>query len=469
MNVAFARNALYRTALIARGEPVFRLLHRYEDSQWWDSKRLAAFHEEALEGLLRHAATRTRYYAEAAHRAGLDPARLRAADLPRFPLLTKVELIERAPQLRAPTLPGTTSWKITGGSTGVAVRLRKNRGATAAEQAASWRSYGWYGIRPGDRQARFWGTPLSGRAALRYRAIDFVLNRERLSAFAFRRADLLTYFERLRRRRPSWVYGYVSMLVQFAAYCLDEDLPLADLRVAAVVSTSEVLTPGDRALVAEAFGAPVYNEYGCGEVGPVLYECDRGKLHLMAENIFAELQPAPTPACPEACRLILTDLHNRATPLIRYDIGDHVVPTLPCSCGRGLPAFSAVFGRAYDFVEAQDGTRFHGEFFMYHLEAARDRGVPIRQAQFVQDEPDHVLVRIVPAPGYETSHGRHLSAMLAANSGGRFRVDATTIDEIPRERSGKLRLIHALRNRLVDGSPVPDGMRSPREGAESST
>jgi phenylacetate-CoA ligase len=317
--------------------------------------------------------------------------------------------------------------------------------ATAAEQAASWRSYRWYGIEPGDRQARFWGTPLNGRASVRYRMIDLVLNRERFSAFAFRREHLREYFERLRVNRPTWVYGYVSMLVQFATFCVDEGLPLAELGVSAIVTTSEVLTSPDRAFLSKAFGARVYNEYGCGEVGPILYECEHGKLHLMAENLFVELLPASTSDSPAACRLIVTDLHNRATPLVRYDIGDHVVPASPCACGRGLPAFSEVFGRAYDFVEAIDGTRFHGEFFMYHLEAAREAGVPVRQAQFVQDEPDHLLIRLVPARGYEPNHGRALAARVADNSGRRFRVDAVTAGEIPRERSGKLRLIQALR------------------------
>jgi phenylacetate-CoA ligase len=441
MNEWLARNMFYRTALAVRGEPVFRLLRRYERSQWWDARQLAALQDEALNELLRYAATHTQHYAYAARAAGLEPSRLTAADLPRLPLLTKLDLVDRAAQLRAPSLPGTASWKTTGGSMGVAVRLRKNRRATAAEQAASWRSYGWYGIRPGDRQARFWGTPLTGRASFRYRMIDFVLNRERLSAFAFRRTDLREYFERLRAWRPSWAYGYVSMLVQFAAYCMDEGLPLTDLGLAAVVTTSEALTANDRALLGKAFGAPVYNEYGCGEVGPVMYECNRGRLHLISENLFAELIPAPIPGCDEACRLIVTDLHNHAMPLVRYDIGDYVVPAGPCDCGRGLPAFSDVLGRAYEFVESSDGTRFHGEFFMYHLEAARDAGMPIRQAQFVQDEPNHLLIRIVPARGYEAAHGQALAAALATKSGRRFRVDTITVDEIPRERSGKLRLI----------------------------
>src|SRR5262249_38267143 len=156
-------------------------------------------------------------------------------------------------------------------------------------------------------------------------------NRERFSAFAFRRADLRTYFERLRINRPTWVYGYVSMLVQFAMFCVDEGLPLVELGISAVVTTSEVLTSRDRAFLSEAFGARVYNEYGCGEVGPILYECERGTLHLMAENLVAELLPSPTLDSPSACRLILTDLHNRATPLVRYDIGDHVVPASACA------------------------------------------------------------------------------------------------------------------------------------------
>jgi phenylacetate-CoA ligase len=444
MNPWLARHLVYRPATWLRREPVFRLLRAYEASQWWDAPRLRAEQERSLASILRHAATQTAHYAEIARREGLDPARLDAGDLARFPFLTKLDLVERGDRLQAPLPPFTTSWKTTGGSTGVAVRLRKDRLALATEQAASWRSYGWYGIRPGDRQARFWGTPLTTRARLRFRAIDFVLNRDRFSAFAFRRDDLRRYFDRLAAVRPAWAYGYVSMLVQFASFCLEEKLPLAELGVRAVVTTSEVLTPGDRATLREAFGAPVWNEYGCGEVGAVLYECEKGLLHLMAENLFLELLPDPTPDRPEACRVVVTDLHNRATPLVRYDLGDRVVPAPPCACGRGLPAFAEVFGRAYDFVEAADGTRFHGEFFLYHLEAARDAGVPIRQMQFVQQAPDRLLLRIVPGPGYADADGARLAERLAEHSGGRFSSRVERVDALAREGSGKIRLIRAL-------------------------
>jgi phenylacetate-CoA ligase len=446
VNAWLARNLVYRPATWLRREPVFRLLREYEASQWWAPEQLAAAQERSLLAILRHALTNTAHYAALAREAGIDVAKLAASDLARLPLLTKADLVERGDRMQAPLPSWQTSWKTTGGSTGVAVRLRKDRLATATEQAASWRCYAWYGIRPGDRQARFWGTPQTAKAKLRFAAIDFVLNRDRFSAFAFRRADLGRYFARVRETRPAWAYGYVSMLAQFAQYCLEESLPLAQVGVRAVVTTSEVLAPGDRAVIAKAFGAPVYDEYGCGEVGAVLYECERGTRHLMAENLFVELLPAPTPDQPNAARLVVTDLHNRATPLLRYDIGDRVVPAPACACGRGLPGFAAIFGRAYDFIETADGTRYHGEFFLYVLESARDRGLPVRQAQFVQDAADRIRLRVVAVEGQSArAAAEWMARELRRRSGDRLHVAVEEVPAIEREASGKIRLIRALK------------------------
>ena len=439
-----AKNLVYRTTTLIRGEPVFRILARYEESQWWSPEQLQAHQAEGVTRLLRYAASRTPYYGKIAHDLGIEPKALQAEDLTLFPRLQKQDLVNDTLKLQAPRLPATTSWKTTGGSTGVAVRLRKNRWATAAEQAASWRSYRWYGVQPGQRQARFWGTPLSGRTRLRARAIDWVLNRSRFSAFAFTPADLDRYFGELCQSRPEWAYGYVSMLVQFARHCLDNDLPLADLGLRCVVTTSEVLTEPDRSLIQRAFGAPVFNEYGCGEVGAVLYECPEGSLHAMAENLLLELVPDPTEQEPDARSLLVTDLHNRATPLIRYEIGDRVVPAPPCRCGRALPAFRKIFGRAYDFIETEDGTRYHGEFFMYMLESARDQGAPIFQAQFEQESPRSLRINLVPREGYEPAVGEALSQQIERASEGRLSCQIAVVPELVRENSGKLRLIRSL-------------------------
>ena len=233
------------------------------------------------------------------------------------------------------------------------------------------------------------------------------------------------------------------MLVEFANHCESENLDLAGVGIRAVVTTSEALQDEDRDLISRVFGAPVFNEYGCGEVGAVLYECERGTLHLMAENLFLELVPAPTELQPDAQRILVTDLHNRAMPLIRYDIADRVVPAETCACGRGLPGFKEIFGRAYDFIEASDGARYHGEFFLYHLEQARDEGSPILQAQFVQGDRDEMRIRLVPGPGYKSEHGRRLGDAIAKSSGDRFQFTIDEVGFLERGRSGKIRLIIA--------------------------
>ncbi len=439
-----ARHFVYQPATWLRGEPVFRTLRRYEQTQWWSPEQIEALQETYLDRLLRYATRRSRYYSDLARDSGIDSSRISAQDLIRFPTLSKSDLRDSIDRIQTFRLPGTTSWKTTGGSTGAAVRLKKNRWATATEQAASWRSYGWYGIRPGDMQARFWGVPLDAKTRLRFKSIDFVLNRVRFSAFAFTPEDLAAYYLEIERVRPVWAYGYVSMLSQFAAYCIEEKLPLDEVGIRAVVTTSEVLSDADRERIEQAFGATVYNEYGCGEVGAILYECERGSLHAMSENLVLELEPDPTPEEPQAHRLIVTDLHNLATPLIRYDLQDRVVPAPPCSCGRGLAAFKRVFGRAYDMIEAPDGRRFHGEFFLYILEAGRDRGLAIGQAQFVQVEPDLVEVRVVPLKGYGEEDGRFLSQSIEERTQGQLRAVVVLKDSIEREASGKIRLVKAL-------------------------
>ena len=440
-----ARNFVYRPATWARGEPVFSLLDRYRKSQWWTPERHREHQQQKLGEILRHAAENTAYYRTVTEELGLAPIELDASHLCKFPYLQKRHLVENNAALQAWRFPGTTSWKTTGGSTGVAVRLRKNRWATAAEQAASWRSYGWYGVQPGDRQARFWGTPIRARGRARYRAIDWVLNRSRFSAFAFGPGDLDRYYAQLKTQKTHWAYGYVSMLTEFARHCQSGGLPLQDLKIKAIVTTSEMLTDGDRKLIQDAFQAPVYNEYGCGEVGAILYECNQGTLHAMAENLHFELKPDPTEQEPDAHALIVTDLHNLATPLIRYEIGDRVVPLgCDCPCGRGLPGFRKVFGRAYDFIQTTDGTRYHGEFFLYMIEEARESGVPILQAQFLQKTTQDLEIRLVTQPGYEDHHGAALAERVEEMSSHRLKCEVAVVSHLERERSGKLRLIRSL-------------------------
>ena len=57
----------------------------------------------------------------------------------------------------------------------------------------------------------------------------------------------------------------------------------------------------------------------------------------MAENLIVEIVDDKGAPCAsgEIGRVIVTDLHNFATPLMRYDIGDYAEVAAPCLCGGG--------------------------------------------------------------------------------------------------------------------------------------
>ena len=437
---------VYPAVVSAIGEgSIFRRLRSLEAIQWWTPGALVELQQTRLANLLNFAGAHTRYY-----RAGLarrtPVSASQAFDVLRsLSLLTKADVQTRASELSAWPPPGRVARKTTGGSTGQAVTILKDRSALASERAAMWLGYGWAGIMFGDRCARFWGSQFDGRRRLIGKAGDFAMNRRRFSAFAFDDIDLERYWKECLAFQPAYLYGYVSMLEAFAGFVDRRGYDGRVLGARAIITTSEVLTPPQRELLERVFKARVFVEYGCGEVGPIAYECDKGSLHLMTADLVVEIldNEGRAVAAGESGHIVLTDLNSRAMPLIRYQIGDNGIPGAGCPCGRGFPVLAKIWGRAYDVVQGVDGRKYHGEFFMYMFEDLRKAGHEVRQFQVVQDRPEHLTIRIVAdAVTTETIKPiilRHLAEKLPG-------VDVTLEGccQIERSASGKTQVVRNL-------------------------
>ena len=113
-----------------------------------------------------------------------------------------------------------------------------------------------------------------------------------------------------------------------------------------------------RCVIEEAFGRPVTNRYGCEEVSLIACECEEHRgLHLNADGVYGEVVPDDRPAPgPAAGRLLVTDLTNRAMPLVRYQVGDVVVPTDRRALRPG-PAAHRAGGRPRGGLRADAGRR----------------------------------------------------------------------------------------------------------------
>ncbi len=422
-------------------------------SQHWPRAKVLAHQAERLRALVRHAARSVPAYRSL---AAWDAHPLAdVADVACLPFIHKTDIQARAADFLSRDQLGPLRRKTTGGSTGVPVTIWKTRGSMLHELAATWRGYSWAGVGVADRQARFWGVPFAARDRSQARLVDAVCNRRRLSAFAFGPSDMDRYAADLHRFRPRYFYGYVSMLTSFAEHVRQRGATAwPDLRC--IITTSEVLGEAQRALLAETFGVPVYNEYGCGELGTIAHECERGGLHVNDENLLLEVVDGQQPCEPgNLGELVITELNNYAMPLVRYRTGDYgVIATTPCSCGRTLTLLEKIYGRAYDFVTTRYGRRFHGEFMMYIFEEAMRLDLGIEQFQVEQRGYDDFLIRIVPGGGYDERAREFVRSQVQGRFDPTARVEFAEVASIERERSGKLRLIIGYRGE-PESAPHP--------------
>jgi phenylacetate-CoA ligase len=440
---------------IAKGELVGRYLREYEAFQWLDRERIAAIQLERLRSILGFAGAHVPLYRDAFRAAGFEVGDLRSLeDVGKLPTIEKEDLRDSGDRLIPQDRRRRAARKTTGGSTGQAVTVLKNTEALARERAATWRAYRWAGVGVGDPQARFWGVPLASTDRITARIVDFIANRKRLSAFGIDEEILEDYYRRVQRFRPTYFYGYVSVIAQFARFMKDRGYaPPPSLK--SVITTSEVLDEGNRREIESAIKRRVFNEYGCGEVGSIAHECEEGTLHLMEDNLLVEVVPSESDASG-AGEIVVTDLHNRAMPLIRYRLKDFATPSgAKCGCGRGLAAIARVHGRAYDLIRGNDGRIHHPELVMYVFEDLKRRGLGVRQFQVVQNRSGGLEVYLVSPTGSPEETERLIRHALAARLGESLSITFAYRDAIPRERSGKIRLVKSeMGNARGPGEPT---------------
>lgn len=442
MNRRLAEYLLYWPATLLRGERVGKYLREYQTSEWNTAVELRDSQESALKRLIQHAYERTTYYRKLFDEAGIKPNDInQIRDLAVLPVLTKTALRDCYQSLTATPRARFATKKTTGGSTGQAVTVLKNPNALARERAATWRAYQWAGIHVGSPQARFWGVPLRKQDQIIQILTDFVTNRRRLSAFGITDARMAEYYDALKQFRPTYFYGYVSVLLEFADYLDSRGLSI-DWSLTSVITTAEVLGDDTRTRLENVFGCPVFNEYGCGEVGSIAHECESGSMHVMDENLIVEF--VSNPESPQMTELVVTDLYNFAMPLIRYRIGDFATrESQDCPCGRKLTRIKGIHGRAYDILVDKKGRKHHPELIMYVFEDMKRRNSSVRQFQVIQKSAGTLLVYLVV--DNENSPDRSVEEELAKSIenaiGTQIDIKFEYKHRIPREPSGKLRLV----------------------------
>jgi len=433
----------YYPAVLLKRQHVPRYLGELKESQWYDSRALEQIQLRKLALLLGHAKSNIPYYQKILKNIDTESvSSLR--DLQQIPILTKELLKENFNQLLYPEAKGIVK-KTTGGSTGNPVTIYKTGISDGAANAAYWRGYEWAGVKMCDRQARFWGIPHHKAARRMVRLTDLIVNRMRFSAFSYDETIMEDYYNKINCFQPEYLYGYVSMLEAFGKYLLKNNLKMK-FQPISVIATSEVLTEPHRRLFENAFHCKVFNEYGCGEVGTIAHECERGAMHISAENLIVEIlrdgKPVPEGQTGD---IVVTELNNAAMPLIRYNLKDTgcLNPDF-CSCGRGLPILGKVMGRAYDTICNKEGKAFHGEYFMYIFEELQNMGIRVAAFQVIQKDYENFVIKAVADEKLRNAMEDYIAVRVRNSYGSYAEFKFEYVSEVRREHSGKIRLIKSF-------------------------
>jgi len=434
MNTYLSRRVVYPLISAVRREPVSALADGFERSQWLKADQVEALQLAKLRAILTHAQANFPFYRRHLKDASVDAGALRdVSDLRQLPILEKRDLAALRESL--PPRQGPQDVRMTGGSTGTPALVYADRMANAHSLAARYRCLRWYGVRAGDRQARFWGRP---RDQYRYRerAKDLALNRLRINSTQLDPDRLPRLLRALRRFRPDFAYGYTSLMLMFLDRVEALPAPGPGLRLKLVVATSETSLPSQRQRIGAAFGCPCVSEYGCSETDIISFECPHRGNHVMAENVLVEIiHASDTP--PGLGEVVVTDLNNRAMPLIRYRLGDlAALDGRACPCGRGLPTIENIMGRKLgEYVQTPTGRMVYSSSFAYMFEELVASSIPVRQYKIVQEALDRLRI-IVAAPGLAADKRATIERLVGTEldtlASGSVRCTFEYVDEIPR-------------------------------------
>jgi phenylacetate-CoA ligase len=375
-------------------------------TQWYEPDDIARFQQPQIERMCRHAATTAPGWAKRLRPlfGSGDPDRgaFRFDRWREIPVLTRGDLATNVEAFTANATPeaaGRTRAGATSGSTGTPLAYRASELVDIASLCQSERIYEEHAfdlfapfasirldrdaVYPEGKRSSGWSQSApSGRFGILH--VHTPIERQ---------LDWLEDFG------AAHVHAYPSVLARLADAAMEQG---RELRFERAMTFSEILTAEARRAAEKAFGCKVVDSYGCNETGLIAWQCPAHEnvMHVCAESVLVEVLDEQGELAPrgELGRVVVTSLHNFATPLIRYDIGDLAAIGPACVCGRGLPVLSRIAGRRHNVFVLPDGRRL--------VAHARDLGifdyVPIRQFQFVQHTlRDFELIYVPAADGRE--------------------------------------------------------------------
>lgn len=255
------------------------------------------------------------------------------------------------------------------------------------------------------------------------------------SSFHLSEANLKYYTESLNRYKPHAIDGFFTSMCDVASYIERHNIKL-DFNPIAIFPTSETLTKSGRELLERVFKCKVYDQYASSEGAPFVTECKNQILHMeLSSGVFEHLEE-------HSDEVLITSFTTHGTPLIRYRIGDSMAFDSiqnDCRCNIDAPIVKEIQGRKLDFLYTADGAKINAGNV-----ANLFKSIPnvLIRAQAIQNKINEINLKLeVDKELYEPKYEEILKNEFTHKFGRKTKILIKYVDEIPREKSGKFRMI----------------------------
>ncbi len=409
------------------------------------------YQNKKLRQIIEHAFLHVPYYRQLLTQAGLKPGDIRGvADITRIPLTSKKDLKrevlafyldEDADGSRLKTFKTT-------GSTGVPLILKRSAAEDFLFHLLRMRAIRSYGLRSLDHVVR----TRSGN--LDYRPLSWRL----VQALGLFRQSILNTTDTPQKNaadllalRPHVLAGYNSTLARLARIITADLGTTLPLRI--VVGGADMLTPLMRKQIQEAFQTRIYDTYECQEVGLLAWECrESGLYHVCDDNVIIEVLKDGRPAAEgEQGELVVTSLHLRAMPFIRYRLDDLVtVGPTQCPCGEPFRTFKFIEAKKQDYFRLPGGREFYPWAICLLL---IDEAPWILQFQLVQERVDRVVMQAEAAALPSDEELERLRGLIRPMLGERVELAIEIVPEIELTPGGKFWVRRSLVNSMYEDDP----------------
>jgi phenylacetate-coenzyme A ligase PaaK-like adenylate-forming protein len=444
----FTENLILPLSDLVLGQSVSKHLKFLKKSQWWSREQIDKYQNDKLCQLIQHAYKNVPYYKELFRKIRLKPDDIQTKDdLHKIPITTKNDLKKYQGKHKALNISqNELLYRGSSGSTGEPFQFYKTKCSESFNHATAIRAWQWMGYKLGDKYVKISMNP---RSSIMKRIQDKVNNCLYLSANQLTSKEFDYIQKAIMKFDPLFIRAY-PVPFYYLAINIKATGGYRQQALKGLNTTGSTLHQKVRVEIEDIFQVSIFDSYSC-EGGANFSQCPSKLFYHPAEEyaISEFIEDSFTSTNEEhPVRHITTDLHNYASPFIRYDTQDYVIlaDQKSCTCGREYINVKKILGRDSDILITPSGKYLIVENFVAYFEWINE----VEQIQVVQKRKNEITINMIVNKDFTRKVYDKILNYWKDYIGTDVNVKIKLVDEIQLTPTGKRRTVIRNPEILID-------------------